>query len=247
MILRCVIVDDEEAARRRLRDLLADEGSVDIVAEAADGRAAVQVIDDVRPDLVFLDIRLPGLSGLQVLERVRHAPGVIFTTAFDQFAVSAFELHALDYVLKPFSSSRLMLALARARDSLAMRSPATVLERATMAFTTPVPHTVFVRERDAVLAVRLSLVERIEGSDDYSALHTGTREYLVFRRLTELETSLAPIGFVRVHRSHIVNLAHVNAVRSAEGGRAEVELASGARIPVSRSRLAELRRSLGAR
>jgi two-component system LytT family response regulator len=238
---RCVIVDDEETARERLRDLLADVNDVEIVGEAVDGQTAVRAIDELAPDLVFLDIRLPGLSGLQVLERVRHAPAVVFTTAFDQFAVTAFELHALDYLLKPFSGTRLQLALARARESIAIRGGPGVLERATDALTTRVPQRIFVRDRGTLLAVPLSSIERIEGCDDYSALYTAGRRYLVLRRLNELETTLAAANFLRIHRSHIINLAHVTALRALDGGRVDVELGSGARVPASRARMAELR------
>jgi two-component system, LytTR family, response regulator len=243
-VITCVVVDDEEAARERLRDLLADVDDVRIVGEAADGPSAVRSIDELRPDLVFLDIRLPGISGLQVLERIRHTPAVVFTTAFDQFAVNAFELHALDYLLKPFSGTRLQLALARARESLALRGGPGVLERASSALSSPVPQRIFVRDRGTLLAVPLSAVERIEGCDDYSALHTDGRRYLVLRRLSELESTLAAANFLRVHRSHIVNLGHVTAIRSLDGGRVEVEVRSGARVPASRTRLNELRRLL---
>lgn len=236
------MVDDEEMARARLRDLLADVADVCVVGEAADGPAAVRCVDAMRPDLVFLDIRLPGLTGLQVLERVKHVPDVIFTTAFDEFAVTAFELHALDYLVKPFSGNRLHVALARARESLTADGVPSVLERATEALSNAAPHRVFVRDRGTLLAVPLSSVERIEGSDDYSALYTETRRYLVLRRLGELETTLAAARFVRIHRSHIINLAYVTALRGLEGGRVEVEMRSGAKLPASRARLHELKR-----
>jgi two-component system LytT family response regulator len=238
----CVVVDDEEMARARLRDLLADAADVRVIGEAADGLTAVRCIDALRPDLVFLDIRLPGLTGLQVLERAKHVPAVIFTTAFDEFAVTAFELHALDYLLKPFSGNRLHLALARAREALVGDNVPGVIERATAALSGSAPQRVFVRDRGTLLAVPLSSVERIEGSDDYSALYTNTRRYLVLRRLSELETTLAAARFVRIHRSHIINLAYVAALRGLDGGRVEVEMRSGVRLPASRARLHELKR-----
>ena len=240
--ITCVVVDDEEMARQRLRDLLGDVADVRVIGEAADGLSAVRCIDALHPDLVFLDIRLPGITGLQVLERVRHVPAVVFTTAFDQFAVTAFELHALDYLLKPFSGNRLHVALARARESRSLEGAPSVLERATAALSPAVPHRVFVRDRGTLLAVPLSSVERIEGSDDYSALYTDTRRYLVLRRLSELETTLAAARFVRIHRSHIVNLAYVAALRTVDGGRVEVEMRSGTKLPASRTRLHELKR-----
>ena len=239
--IRCVVVDDEELARDRLRDLLTRANGIQQVGEAVDGLAAVRCIDALRPDLVFLDVRLPGISGLQVLERVKHVPAIIFTTAFDQFAVTAFELQALDYLVKPFSAARLEVALARARESVALGDDARVLERATTALTVPVPQRVFVRDRGALLAVPLASIEHIEGSDDYSALHTATRRYLLLRRLNELETTLSAASFVRIHRSHIINLAHVTALRGGDGGRVEVEMRSGTRLPASRTRIRELK------
>jgi two-component system LytT family response regulator len=242
MAITCVVVDDEEMARERLRDLLAGVADVRVIGEAADGPAAVRAVDTLRPTLVFLDIRLPGLTGLQVLERVKHVPAVIFTTAFDEFAVTAFELHALDYLLKPFSGNRLHVALARARESLTTDGMPSVVERASAALSASAPQRVFVRDRGTLLAVPLSSIERIEGSDDYSALYTDTRRYLVLRRLSELETTFASARFVRIHRSHIINLAYVSALRGLEGGRVEVEMRSGARLPATRARLHELRR-----
>ena len=240
--LTCVVVDDEEMARARLRDLLQGVADVRVIGEAVDGPSAVRSLDTLRPDIVFLDIRLPGLTGLQVLERVRHVPAVIFTTAFDEFAVTAFELHALDYLLKPFSGNRLHVALARAREALTGHHAPGVLDRATAALSGSAPQCVFVRDRGTLLAVPLSSVERIEGSDDYSALYAGARRYLVLRRLSELETTLAAARFLRIHRSHIINLAYVVALRGLDGGRVEVEMQSGARLPASRARLHELKR-----
>jgi two-component system LytT family response regulator len=240
--LTCVVIEDEEMGRARLRELLSTMDDIRCVGEASDGPSAIQCIDELRPDLVFLDVELPGCSGLEVLQRVQQIPGVIFTTAFDQFAVTAFELRALDYLLKPFSGARLQVAISRARESLMMRGSPGVAERAADAMTAGTPRNVFVRDRGTLLAVPLSSIERIEGCDDYSALHTGTRRHLVLRRLSELESVLASAGFLRVHRSHIVSLAHVTAIHSRDGAGVDVQLRSGARVPASRSRVPDLRR-----
>lgn len=240
--MTCVVVDDEEMARRKLRALLLDESWLTCVGEASDGPSAVRLIDSERPDLTFLDIRMPGLSGLQVLQRVKHVPRVIFTTAFDEFAVAAFEIRALDYLLKPFSASRLRLALERARE--AARSQSGLLERATAALLHDVPRQIFVRAEGALLALDVESIERIDGSDDYSSIHVNGRGYLLYRRLAEFAELLAPVGFVRVHRSHVVNTSHIEQVRSVEGGRMDITLRSGARVVVSRSRAAALREVL---
>ncbi|MGQ0647004.1 MAG: LytR/AlgR family response regulator transcription factor [Gemmatimonadaceae bacterium] len=244
--MTCVVVDDEEMARRKLLSLLAEEPWLTCVGEACDGQAAVRLIDTQRPDLTFLDIRLPGLSGLQVLERVKHTPHVIFTTAFDEFAVAAFEIRALDYLLKPFSASRLRVSLDRAREAVRPQRSSGVLERATAALRNDVPRQIFVRTGGALLSLAVESIERIDGSDDYSRVHANGRGYLLYRRLAEFAELLAPVGFVRVHRSHIVNTSHIVSVRSVEGGRMEVTLRSGMTVVASRSRAAELRRALRA-
>ena len=238
--MTCVVIDDEDMARRKLRALLADDAAwLTCLGEAADGPAAVRLIDESRPDVVFLDMRMPGLDGLQVLERVRHTPRVIFTTAFEEFAVAAFEIRALDYLLKPFSASRLRLALDRAREVVAVDS--TLLERASAALRRDVPRQVFVRMGGKLLALPVDSIERIDGSDDYSSVWANGRSYLLYRRLAEFAELLSPAGFVRVHRSHIVNVSHIASARSTEGGRLELALRSGAVVPVSRSHAAAVR------
>jgi two-component system LytT family response regulator len=240
--MTCVVIDDEEMARRKLRSLLEKASWLACVGEAADGPRAVQLIDQTRPDLAFLDIRMPGLSGLQVLERVKHIPRVIFTTAFDEFAVAAFEIRALDYLLKPFSASRLRLALDRAREVVA--APPALIERASAALRHDVPRQVFVRTGGTLLALAVESIERIDGSDDYSSVWANGRAYLLYRRLAEFAELLAPAGFLRVHRSHIVNTAHIVSARAGEGGRLELRLRSGAVVTVSRSRAASVRDAL---
>ena len=237
-----VVIDDEEMARRKLLALLAEMRWLTCVGESADGLDAVRLIDRERPDVAFLDIRMPGLNGLQVLERVTHVPRVVFTTAFDEFAVAAFELRALDYLLKPFSINRLRLALDRAREVVV---PArSLVERAGAALRQDVPRQVFVRTGGALLAVAVESIERIDGSDDFSNVWTNGRSYLLYRRLAEFAELLEPAGFLRVHRSHIVNLSHITAVRSVAGGRLELTLRSGALVPVSRSKVETLRNML---
>lgn len=240
--MTCVVIDDEQMARRKLLSLLDEAPWLSCVGEAGDGQRAVQLIDQTKPDLAFLDIRMPGLSGLQVLERVKHVPRVIFTTAFDEFAVAAFEIRALDYLLKPFSASRLRLALDRARE-VAAAQPA-LLERAIAALRRDVPRQVFVRTGGTLLALAVDSIERIDGSDDYSSVWANGRGYLLYRRLAEFAELLAPAGFLRVHRSHIVNTAHIVSARAAEGGRLELRLLSGAMVVVSRSRAAMVREAL---
>jgi len=231
-----LIVDDEPPARRTLREFLSAVHWIKEIREAGDGAAAIATIDAWQPDLVFLDIVMPGATGLEVLGRVRHRPHVIFTTAFDQHALTAFELGALDYVLKPFGRERLMAALERARATLAT-DPAIAIERARTALNdavTPLARW-FVRDGPRIVALDPAEIERIEADDDYALFHHRGRRYSVRLRLQDLEAKLDPRQFVRVHRSHIVNLAFVAACEPFDAWRLQVVLTTGHRIVASRS------------
>ena len=230
-----LIVDDEPPARRTLREFLSSVEWIEEVREAGDGASAIQMIDAWQPDLVLLDVVMPGATGLQVLERIAHRPHVIFTTAFDQHAVTAFELGALDYVLKPFGRERLTTALERAHAALAA-DPAAALERARATLTAGGLATrVFVRDGARIVALEPSDVERIEADDDYVRIHHRGRRYLVRLRLQDLEQKLDPSRFVRVHRSHLVNLNFVVACEPFDAWRLQVVLTSGHRVIASRA------------
>jgi two-component system LytT family response regulator len=230
-----LVVDDEPPARRTLRDFLAGVDWIEEVREAGDGAAAVKAIDGWQPDLVFLDVVMPGATGLEVLGRIAHRPHVIFTTAFDQHALTAFELGALDYILKPFGRDRLGAALERARVVLAT-DPAAAVERARAALAGPTPPArVFVRDGARIVALDLAEVELVEADDDYATFHHRGRRYLVRLRLQDLEARLDPRRFVRVHRSHIVNLDFVAACEPFDAWRLQVVLTTGRRIVASRA------------
>jgi two-component system LytT family response regulator len=232
---RVLIADDEPLARRTLRDILLDVPWIAEIREAADGVAAVQLIDSFQPDLVFLDILMPGTNGLEVLESIRHRPHIVFTTAFDRYAVAAFELGALDYLLKPFGRARVESALARVREAMAApASSAVARARETWSRDAPLV-TIWVKHRDRILPIDLETVERIEASDDFVTIVTAERRHLVHVRLRDVADRLDPRRFVRVHRSHIVNLRHVTAVERHDPARVEVVLRSGARIVASRA------------
>lgn len=246
------IVEDEPLARERLRELLEVDGRVDVAGEAADGDAAIRLVNALRPDLLFLDIDIPGPSGLEVLEAVACDPAVIFTTAFDHFAVSAFDLAAIDYLLKPFSPRRLKTALDRALSSGAT-GPETRRDQAVAARTRarevmdasrPLQR-LFVPHRDGARPVQVSDIHRLEARDDYVAVHEGESTALIRARLKDLERRLDPADFVRVHRSHIVNLNHVARVEPYDSGRLVVRMRDGATVVASRSRSTELRRTMG--
>lgn len=238
-----VIADDEPLARRRLHELLGEVPWISLIGEAADGVDAVRLIDQLRPDLIFLDVMMPGLSGLEVLSHIQHHPTVVFTTAYDRFAVAAFEARALDYILKPFGRRRFASALERIRESVDSNAAADTpsVERAREALGPSAPLSwLFVRERGRVTPVNVATVARFEGSDDYVTIHTGDRQLLANLKMSDLETMLPP-SFLRIHRSHIVNLEMVETFRADDTGRFTVVMRDGTRLAVSRDRAKWLR------
>ena len=239
MKITVVIADDEAIARDGLRAMLQDVDWLKVVGEAASGRAAVELIDTLKPDLVLLDIEMPGLRGTDVLRQSAHQPYAIFTTAYSQHAVTAFELGALDYLLKPFGAARLSQALERVR--AAIGEPAAAFDRLAESLRKGPMTRLFVRTGSGVVPVPVAQVAWFEARGDYVAAHTASGRHLLHLSLNRLEERLDPKVFVRVHRTHIVNLEHVRAFRRAEPGRMEAELKDGTRLAVSRAKAQELR------
>ena len=236
-----LIVEDEPLARRRLRELIRDVPWLHCVGEATSGRAAIGAIDELQPDLVFLDVQLPGCSGIDVLARVAQTPAVIFTTAHDQFAVTAFELAAVDYLLKPFGRERFGRALERARPVLERRGADAGVERAQEALCPgPVPR-LFVRDAGRIVPIRVSAIERLQACDDDVIVHAAGRQFRLSVTLSDLERRLDPRIFVRVHRSHVVNLDHVASWTPYDGSRFQITLRSGVTLMASRQRSRVLR------
>lgn len=237
-----LIADDEPLARRTLRTQLRDIGCLGTIHEAPDGRTAIALANEERPDLIFLDIVMPGATGLQVLEQLEYQPKVIFTTAHDQYAITAFELGALDYVLKPFGRDRLERVIKRARSaSSAAADP--LLDRAKEALQ-PARKTlsrIFVRDGNRIVPIALASIERIQGADDYATIVTPTKEYLVSVRLSDLESRLADESFLRIHRSHLINLEYVTSIQPWDAARLQVVMKSGAQIAASRAGSKRLR------
>ena len=237
-----VVVDDDALARGRLRDLADEVPLVTVIGEASDGGSAVRVVDELRPDIVFLDIEMPSASGLEVVRRLTHTPVIVFTTAYDQYAVTAFELSAADYLLKPFGPERFREAVERALLALG-KTPAVRLDERLEDTLGSEPRItrLFLRERDSILPVPVERISRFEADGDYVLVHTQDREHLVRLRLQDLETRLGE-RFLRVHRSHLVNLDHVRLFEHHEDARLVVVMSDGTRILASRARSRELRR-----
>lgn len=245
MRVRVLVADDEPVARAGLRRMLATIGWVECVGEAASGPATVEAVDRLQPDVVLLDIQMPGLSGLEVLRKARHAPHVIFTTAFAQHAVTAFELGALDYLLKPFGVERLSAALERVRATLGEPATMSTADRLLEALSQGPMTRLFVRQGPSIIVVPVSDVAWFEADGDYVIAHAGATRHVMHLSLQRLETRLDPVRFSRLHRAHIVNLDHVTGFRSVAGGRLVAVLRDGATLAVSRARAREVR-ALGA-
>ena len=241
MSISVVIADDEPIARAGLRDMLAECDWVSDVGEAASGPAAVEAINALRPELVFLDIQMPGLLGTEVLARVSHQPFVVFTTAFAQHAVAGFELGALDYLLKPFGPERLAKSLERVRAALGEPNTLPPFSRLREALSNGPMSRLFVRSGAGIIPVPVEDIGWFESSGDYVTAHVGRSRYMLHLAMSRLEARLDPRRFVRIHRTHIVNLDHVVAFRAAGRGRLLAELDDGARLAVSRERAKELR------
>ena len=238
---KVLIADDEPLARRTLRQHLLELAWPGEICEAHDGRSAIELANSQRPGLIFLDIVMPGANGLQVLEQLTYEPSVIFTTAHDQYAVTAFELGALDYVLKPFGRERVARVLRRVQASSSHQDVA-IAERAREALNPGRRLSrLFVRDGSRIVPIPFSSLERAEGADDYITLYTPSKHYLVSVRLNELESQLPPSHFLRVHRSHLVNLEFIAVIEPYDATRVQVVMKSGSRIIASRTGSKRLR------
>ena len=243
--LRVIIVDDEEPARRLLRELLAGLPEIRVVAECCNGFEAVKAVSEHQPDILLLDIQMPKLDGFEVVELLDPALPVIFVTAYDEHALRAFEVHAVDYLLKPFSVERLTSALERARTRKG-RNPEIPLEAIATAAR---PHTshlqrIMVREGAQVHVIAIDNVDFIEARDDAVVIHVGPKEHLKPQRLAALADRLDPDRFIRVHRSFVANIDRIARIELyAKDSRIAI-LADGIQIPVSRSGYARLRELL---
>lgn len=245
MTVTVVLADDEPVSRAGLRDLLSNVPWLACIGEASNGLEAVALIDRLTPDLVVLDIQMPGLLGTDVLQGCVHRPHVIFTTAYSEHAVTAFELGALDYVLKPFGAARLESALNRAR--LALGEPGAsgaehTMDRLGDALSKGPMRRLFVRSGPSLIAVDVDTVLWFESSGDYVVAHTATSRHVVHVALSRVEARLDPAQFLRIHRTHIVHLRHVRRFRTIAKGQLVAELLDGRVLAVSRTRATELRR-----
>jgi two-component system LytT family response regulator len=273
--LRVLIVDDELLARQRLEDLLAGEEGVAIVGMASDGDEAVEAIRSLHPDVVFLDVQMPGRTGMEVVREIgpEQMPVTVFVTAYDQFALQAFEVAAVDYLLKPYDDERFEQAFRRARklaelsevERLAGRlrtllgggavpasalastdaTPAVAATTPTSPSATPYTERIAVEMRGQVRVVPVDEIEYITASGPYAELHTKERGFVIRERMQALEERLDPALFLRIHRSIIVRLDTIDTLLRGGGGDYAVRLKNGVKLKVSRTRVDELERRMG--
>jgi two-component system, LytTR family, response regulator len=239
---RVVIVEDEPPARRTLREYLEAVDWIELAGEAGDGAAAIRLADELQPDLMFLDVKLPELSGLQVVERIRHRPALVFTTAHDRFAVAAFELGALDYLLKPFGPERFTRMLERVRAHLDRPSAPDAVERSRLALSRAPLRRLFARSGSRIVPIPVESIHRIQAAGDYAEVHCPAGRFLLQVSLSELLLRLDPERFRQVHRAHIVNLDHVQQMTPYDERRLLITLDGGVEILASRKASEELRR-----
>ncbi|MEP6800449.1 MAG: LytTR family DNA-binding domain-containing protein [Acidobacteriota bacterium] len=247
--VRVLIVDDEEPARLLLREILSAEPGVTIVGEAENGFEAVRAASENRPDVAFLDIQMPKLNGFEVAELLSPEVAVVFVTAYDQWALKAFEIHAADYVLKPYRAERLREALSRARGRRAAGAPA-VDPGAISQSARPAgsyAERVVVRDGPKVLVIPVDRVDCLEAQDDYVAIRSQGKKFLKLQTLASLSETLDPARFLRVHRSYVVNIDRLRAIELYAKNSHVALLADGSRIPISRDGHAKLKALLDER
>jgi two-component system LytT family response regulator len=243
--IRVVIVDDEELARQVLREYLSSHPEIEIVAECANGFEAVKAVAELKPGLVFLDIQMPKLDGFEVLELIGRETAVVFVTAHDNFAIRAFEVHAIDYLLKPVGAERFEAALKRARERLEGKAPSVAVPAADLAAaarpTAQHIERIPVRDGARVSIIPVAKLDYAEAQDDYVALASEGKKHLKQQTIASLETALDPSRFLRVHRSYIVNLERVARIEPYGKDSHVAVLTTGAQLPVSRAGYARLR------
>ena len=245
--IHAVLVDDEELARGYLRELLAAHPEIVVAAECANGFEAVKAIAETSPDLLFLDVQMPKLDGFEVLELIEpsQAPVVIFVTAYDQYAMRAFDAHAVDYLLKPFSAARFERALERARARLGERRTLPEIASEDRRPAGERPPRIVVKDGTRVHVIPVARLDYVVAQDDYVALHSQGKSYLKQQPIASVEALLDPACFVRLHRSAIVNLERVARIEPYGKESRIAILSDGTRLPVSRSGYARLLEAMG--
>jgi two-component system, LytTR family, response regulator len=250
MKIRTLIVDDESLARDRLRRLLSEEPEIELIGEAGDGQSALDAITELKPDLVFLDVQIPELNGFEVLEHIPKElhPNIVFVTAHDKFALRAFDVHAVDYLLKPFDKERFKTALGRALDKIKAREhPAQKIE-SLLTEVKPPSKTVdrlMVKTDGRMLLLKVDDVDWVEAADNYVSLHIGHDSHLMRETMSSIEQRLPPEKFMRISRSSIVNVERIKELQPMFHGEYIVILKNGVKLTLSRTYRDQLDKLMG--
>ena len=246
MAIRTILVDDEPLAREKLRGFLESEPDFEVIAECRDGAEALKTIEEVSPDLVFLDVQMPELDGFEVIDRLdrERLPAVIFVTAFDQYALKAFDVHAVDYLLKPFDRDRFKKALGRIREQQQVeeikgRLQALIDERAKY------PDRIEVKTSGRVVILKVDEIDWIDAAGNYVKIHAGEEGLLLRETMARIEKRLDPNLFMRIHRSTIVNIERIRELQQQFHGDYVVVLKTGQRLTLSRSYRDKMQKLLG--
>jgi two-component system, LytTR family, response regulator len=246
--IRTLVVDDEPVARARVVSLLRQEDDIEVIGECANGRQAMSVIESTSPDLLFLDIQMPEVNGLDLARTIQSSgtPAVVFVTAYDEYALRAFEVHALDFLLKPFSAERFRSALGHAREQVSQRRKGAAAPKQPDTDRRNVrPNRLMIKSGGRIHFVRMADIDWCEAQGNYVRVHVGPQEHLVRDTMSHLESELDPLQFVRIHRSTIVNVDRIQEMQSSFNGEYVVLLRTGTRLTLSRGYREMLQARLG--
>ena len=243
--INLLIVEDEELARELLKSYLKGQPGIQVIGECENGFEGVQMINSLKPDLVLLDIQMPKITGFEMLQLLDHKPEIIFTTAYDQFALKAFEYNATDYLLKPFTRERLLTAIEKVAQRIANKeSPAEKLERLSEFQTGEFLDRVVVKDRHKISIIMAEQIRYIESLDDYVFIYTDTGRHMKQKTMKYFETNLSPKDFIRIHRSYIVNVTQIAEIQQYEKDSYVVLLQDRTKLKVSKSGYKNLREVL---
>jgi two-component system, LytTR family, response regulator len=246
--IRTLIIEDEEPARQLLRSFLSGLEHIDVIGECADGFTGLKAINENKPDLIFLDIQMPKLTGFELLELLDEMPEVVFTTAYDQYALQAFELNAVDYLMKPFSRERLRIAVDKVVERCLARNTASSSVSQLTAHLheqPPMLERIVVKTGTKIEVIPLAEIEQIEAQDDYVMIYTDKARYLKKETLNYFEKALPATDFIRIHRSHIVNMKYIKQIEQYGKESYVVVLSNGKQVNISKSRFKDLKQELG--
>jgi two-component system LytT family response regulator len=248
MKIDCIIIDDEKLARELLLEFLEPFTNIEIVAECSNGKDAVEKINQLKPQLIFLDVQMPGMDGFDVLETIDHKPFVIFTTAYDQYAIKAFDKSAIDYLLKPLDEERFKVAITRASERI-KDDESNVEElissiKGSMAGGKKYSTHLFVQKSEKLLNIEVNDIVNLEASGDYTVLTTKSDQFLSSSGIGKLEERLDPALFIRIHRSTIINLNYLKEIEKHFNGGLIVRMENGKNFPVSRTYAKEIRKKI---